>query len=175
METSLTFTTWKGLLVLALWLLVFYFGLMVINYLVERLGRKTLTNRTISNSLNKALLLYKPIAVLVLLLGFISVNYITHTILLLVIGASAFKQIRNYVFGIFFKMNPLLQKGATLQFRNKEGELKKFLPFGAILSTEKGEYYFTYEMLDRAGFLVKLNTESALRQTLYIDATKRKD
>ncbi len=126
--------------------------------------------------LDKAILLYKPIAVSIFLLGFISINYITHTILLVAIGVFGYGHIRNYISGVFFKINPLIHKGTVFNFENSEGEIKSLLPFGMIMNTESGEQYINYFNIEKKGFAVKSNEEdNVLRQTLFLRTSLTKE
>ena len=55
------------------------------------------------------------------------------------------------------------------------GEIKKFLSFGLILSTEKGERFVNYSTIEENGFAIDSNEHSALRQTMFLETKLEKD
>lgn len=169
METEFKLNTWFGLFSLSIILLACYWVLRLAKFLVEKIAIRNVTNKRIITVINRALLLFKPVGVMLLLLGFISINYVTHTILLLMISVFGYHHIKNYIFGLFLKMNPLIKEGAILQIGNLAGQLKRFLPFGVVFNTEKGECYINYSSIEQKEFAVNSNNEDVLRQTLFLD------
>lgn len=169
MESIFRFSTWQGLITLGFLLLAIYGVLHLARFLVKSIGQKNITNKRIVAIINRVLLLFKPMAGIVLLLDFIAINYVTHTILIVVVGTFGYHHIKNYIFGLFLKMNPLVKIGVTMQIEDTIGELKSFLPFGAVFNTEKGERYVSYSTIEQNKFSVNSNREDVLRQTLFLE------
>ena len=175
METIENINTWEGFLVLLILLILCYWLFKFLIYITLHFTRKNATSRKITRQLNRVLIIFKPLAVFLLLLHLISINPINHSILLVIIGVFGFKPINNYINGIILKMNPLIEIGALLETNTYQGEIKKMLPFGLVLNTEIGERFINYSKIENKGFAVKSNNKSLLRQTLYIKSQLSKE
>jgi hypothetical protein len=162
--------TWQGLFALLLLLIVIYFLIKVLQFGLERFGAKNKTNKAIRNALKKAKLLFVPISSVLLLLDFISINYITHTLVLIVISVFCYTTIKNYVSGIVFKINPLTTLNATIKIGSQKGKIKKMLPLGLIINTKDGEQFINYIKVEQKGFLIHSKENNLFRQTLFIES-----
>ena len=166
-----SYTTWTGLLYLMVLILLVFWTIRLLSLFIERRGKKNLINRRIQRTLKKFLVIFPMVAAAVLLMGFLSVNYIIHGILVLVITIFALPHIRNYISGVFFKLNPITDIGASIKSGEFEGELDEFLLLGIIINTVAGERFVQYATLENAGFTIKSNKNKDLRQTLYLRTT----
>ncbi|MBO0592461.1 hypothetical protein I2486_13725 [Cellulophaga sp. E16_2] len=168
MENTFTFYTWLGFRNLILILFFGYWALKLIAFLIQKKIVTKRVNKNVLGFLNKILLLYKPISILLILLGFLAINYIVHGIFLLLISAIGYPFIRNYVGGVLYKINSILAKGVSVTINDKTGEIKKFLPFGIVVNTEKGDSFINYTTIDESGYTVNSKHDTVLRQTLFI-------
>lgn len=168
MENIPQLNTWKGLFTLVLLLIHLYWLLKLVSYALEQFAKRNLTNKNTIVAIKKSLLIFKPVALALVLLDFIAINYITHTILLTAVGVFGYAHIKNYINGIFLKINPLISVGAVIQIADYSGEIKKLLSRGMIVSTENGDYYMNYGTIESQGFVIKSDHTSLLRQTLYL-------
>ncbi|NNL09160.1 MAG: hypothetical protein HKP38_08065 [Croceitalea sp.] len=168
MEEISTYYSWDGLLRLLLLLIAVYWALKFIAFIVKRFARRNVTNKKVGLFFDKMLIVYKPVAFVILLLDFISISYITHGMLLVILGVFGYQHIRNYISGLFFKTNPLVDTGVQITTYQYGGEIKKLLPFGLILNTEEGERYVDYQTVEKHGFSVNAAKDTTLRQTVYL-------
>ena len=175
MEAITTFYSWKGLLYLFIGLLALYGIIKIVITLIENSAKKNLANKRFIFWLRNSLFFYTPVAVIIFVLGFISINYITHTILILIIGIFGFPYIQNYLSGIIFKSNPIVSEGALIKSNNLDGEIKRLMLLGMIVNTELGEQYVHYKNVEEFGFTINSNKSSALRQTLYLNTELTQD
>ncbi|MGB5435154.1 MAG: hypothetical protein WBM98_04610 [Maribacter sp.] len=175
MEEVTTFYSWKGLLYLMLLLMAIYWATKLIAFVVKGFFKRNITNKRIAHYFDKLFMLYKPVAFVLVLLDFISINYITHGILLLILSVFGYQHIRNYISGLFFKTNPLVEVGAQITTNTLRGEINTLLPFGFVLNTENGEHYLGYTAVESEGFSVHTATETTLRQTLYLRTELNKE
>lgn len=175
METINELYNWRGLLTLIAFLIACYWLLKLVIYLIENIGRKTGIKRTILAIIEKVLLIFKPVATALILLDFISINYITHSLLLIIVSVFGYKHIKNYINGVFLKINPLIKKGALIEIGSNQGEIKDLMLFGLVINSETGERFFNYSMIENNGFSVKSNENSLLRQTLHVTTEKTKE
>jgi hypothetical protein len=175
MEAITTFYSWRGLFYLFIGLLALYGIIKIVIRLIENSAKRNLANKQFIFWLRNSLLFYTPTAVIVFVLGFISINYITHSILILIIGVFGFPYIRNYLSGLLFKSNPIVNEGALIKATNLDGEIKRLMVLGMIVNTEHGEQYINYINLEEYGFTINSNKSSALRQTLYLKTSLTQD
>jgi len=167
--------TWNGLLPLVVILIALYWLVKLALFVIDNAGKKSVSNKKLVHALRKVLILYKPLAIIIILMGFISINYITHSLLLLVIGVFAYNQIKNYVQGVFLMINPLIQHGAMIQIGDYQGEIKKMLLLGLVLNTDVGERFMTYSNIESQGFAISSNKNTVLRKALYLNSEKTKE
>jgi Ca2+/Na+ antiporter len=79
METIDNINTWEGFLTLLLVLILGYWFLKGFTYAHERFTRKNAANRKVTKNLRRVLLVFKTLAVVILLLNLIAINPINHT------------------------------------------------------------------------------------------------
>lgn len=164
-----TENTWILFFKLFVVLLVIYVLLKFSLRVSQRVIKSAKRRNTFRIWLKRTKIVYKPIAIILLLISIISINYIAHGLIFLGIGIFGYSYIKNYLSGVLFKINPLTAEGARIKLDNIEGEIQKFLPFGIIIHTKEGEQFVQYSNIDNKGFLINRNIGGALRQSLYFD------
>lgn len=166
-----TFYTWTGLLYLLVMLVGLYLIIYLLLILLENFGKRDLSKRKIIDYLKTGLIVYKFIAAAILILGFISINYITHGLLMLFIGVFGYYHIKNYIAGVFLNMNNSLKKGASIVIGPFEGVIERLLTFGMSISTESGEHYLSYHQIETIGYTIKSGKDSILRKTVFLNTS----
>lgn len=161
--------TWILFLKLFAVLFVIYLLLKITLRVSQRVIKTAKLRNTFRIWLKRIKVVYKPIAVILLLISIISINYIAHGLIFLGIGIFGYTYIKNYLSGVLFKINPLTSEGARIQLDDIEGEIQKFLPLGIIIHTQNGEQFVHYSTIDKKGFLINRNIGGALRQSLFFD------
>lgn len=161
--------TWILFFELFVVLFVIYLLLKITLRVSQRVIKSAKRRNTFRIWLRRIKVVYKPVAVILLLISIISINYIAHGLIFLGIGIFGYTYIRNYLSGVLFKINPLTSEGARIQLEHVEGEIQKFLPLGIIVHTQEGEQFVQYSTIDKQGFLINRNIGGALRQSLYFD------
>lgn len=160
------------------WILFFeLFAVLLVIYLLLKITLRV-SQRVIKSAkrrnayriwLRRIKVVYKPIAILLLLISIISINYIAHGLIFLGIGIFGYSYIKNYLSGVLFKINPLTSEGVRIKINEIEGEIQKFLPLGVIIHTQNGEHFVQYSAIDKEGFVINRNIGGALRQSLFFD------
>jgi hypothetical protein len=108
-------------------------------------------------------------------MGFISINYITHSLLLLFIGVFGYHHIKNYLAGVILNMNNSLKKGASIVIGPLEGVVERLMLFGMSISTESGEHYINYHQIEKSGFTIKSGKDSELRKPIFLNTSLSTD
>jgi hypothetical protein len=175
METIDYLYTWEGLLFSTIIVVALYWSLKSLLYFFTFLNKRYTPNKLIKNSLTKILIIFKPIAVIVLALNFISINYITHTVILVIVSLFGYNYFKNYVQGVFLKLNALIEKGTVLKIGDYKGDIRKILPFGLLLNTESGQQFLNYSSIEKTGFSIISLQNNTFRQTLYLQTEKSID
>ncbi|MEM6298881.1 MAG: hypothetical protein AAF740_09365, partial [Bacteroidota bacterium] len=99
----------------------------------------------------------KIVSAVVLLVILVSMNYIVHGGLLVIVLVFAYPYISSYLSGLSFQLNPLISTGSKIATGGITGEIIRFLPFGAILGGVNGEHYVNYRDIEKQGFEVITN------------------
>ena len=170
-----TYNTWTGLISLLITLAGLYVILWILLLLLENFGKRDLSKKKVIDYLKTGIVLYKFVATTILILGFISINYITHSLLLIFIGVFGYHHIKNYITGVFLKMDNSLKKGASIVVGSLNGVVERLLPFGMSISTESGEHYLNYYQIENSGFTIKSGKDSVLRKTIFLRTTLSAD
>lgn len=164
-----TENTWILFFKLFVVLLTIYLLLKLSLRVSQRVIRSAKRRNVFRIWLRRVKVVYKPVAVILLLISVVSINYIAHGLIILGIGIFGYSYIKNYLSGVLFKINPLTAEGARIKLKGVEGEIQKFLPLGIIVHTTDGEQFVQYSKIDKEGFLINRDIGGALRQSLYFD------
>lgn len=148
-------------------IVILFFLVIVVRFLPYVFKRKSTQNNPIL-ILNKVIEIYKPIAVLVILLSFVSINYIIHGVLFLLFLIISFIHIKRYLYGVFFRINPIVNIGSTISTGEFKGDISNFMYFGVVINEEIGNRFINYSYIDQHGFSIHQNDIASVRRTIYI-------
>ncbi len=165
METSISWFNFFTLIILLV--VIFIFLRILLRFLSQIFKRKSLINR-ISLVLTQILEIYKPVAILVVLLSFVAINYKVHGILILLFLIVTFSHIKRYLYGVLFKINPLVNIGSNMSTGKFKGDISKFLFFGVVINEAIGNRFINYSYIDENGFSINQNDNASVRRTIYI-------
>lgn len=171
----ITGNTWILFLKLFTILFLIYLGMKLAVRLNQRMVKSVKRRNTIHIWLKRIKIVYKPVAVFLLLISIISIDYVAHGLIFLSIGVFGYSYIKNYLSGVLFKINPLTSEGARILIGDIEGEIQKFLPLGLIIHTHNGERFMHYADIDKKGFSINRNISGAFRQSFYMDKDENSD
>jgi len=160
--------TWLDLLKL---ILLLVFGFMVLKFVSKNTNQflsKTSFRRKLKNSLNDIVELYKPLSILLGLTAFVLIKPLIFGAMVLISAIVLFSYIKNYIHGVFFRINPLVEIGANLLSENYQGEIEKLLLFGAIIKVENGERFISYSNIEKQGFCINQKEDGSMRKTIYL-------
>ncbi len=129
--------------------------------------RKSVINKS-TEVINKTIEVYKPFAILIVLLSFVSINYKVHGVLLLLFLIVTFSHIKRYIYGVLFKINPLVNIGSNMSTGKFKGHISRFLFFGIIINEHDGNRFVNYSYIDKNGFSINQNDNTSLRRTIYV-------
>lgn len=165
METRISWFNFFTIIILLV--VIFIFLRILLRFLSQIFKRKSLINR-ISLVLTQILEIYKPVAILVVLLSFVAINYKVHGILILLFLIVTFSHIKRYLYGVLFKINPLVNIGSNMSTGKFKGDISKFLFFGVVINEAIGNRFINYSYIDENGFSINQNDNASVRRTIYI-------
>ena len=160
--------TWIDFFKFSIVLIVLFWLLKFMSIIGLRLLKRIHLKRQLKKVSQRVLLIYIPLSVILLFIAFISINYLVHGILLLVLGIIFFHHIKSYFSGILFKINPLTEEGIQLKIGNFRGSIEQLLPFGIILKEHESKRFINYSFIERHGFSIDQRAGDFLHRTLYI-------
>jgi hypothetical protein len=166
METNIT---WLDLFNLIIILVLAFFVLKALSILLPQLASRKSVSSKVSKVSNHIIEIYKPVAILALLLAFVSVDYKVHGILLLIIIVIAYTYIKSFLNGVLFKINPLVNKGSVIKIGDFQGIIHKFLSFGIIISEDESERFINYSYINNKGFSINENEDNTMRKIIYLE------
>lgn len=160
--------TWFNLFKIIVILIISYiFLILVLRFLPQVFKRKSVINK-MTILLNKVIEIYKPFAILLVLLSFVSINYKVYGVLFLLFLIVTFSHIKRYLYGVLFKINPLVNIGSNISTGEFKGDISKFLFFGVVINEDVGKRFINYSYIDDQGFSINQNDNASVRRTLYI-------
>lgn len=165
METTITW--FKFFTIIAILIGIYLFLILMLRILPHVFKRKSILNRA-NLIINKVIEIYKPVAILALLLSFVSINYKVHGVLFLLFLIISFIHIKRYLYGVLFKINPLVNIGSTISTGKFKGDISKFMFFGVVINEEVGNRFINYSYIDKNGFSIYQNDSASVRRTIYI-------
>lgn len=153
--------------VVALLIIIYIFLILVLQFVPHVFKRKSVINKS-ALILNRVLEIYKPFAILIILLSFVSINYKVHGVLFLLFLIITYSHIKRYLYGVLFKINPLVNIGSNISTGDYKGDISKFLFFGVVVNEDVGNRFINYSYIDEHGFSINQNDNASIRRTIYI-------
>ncbi len=136
-------------------------------FLPQFFKRKSVSIK-LGSLLERILEIYRPVALLIMILGFVGINYKIHGVLFLLLAIVSFSYIKSYISGVLFKINPLVSIGSNISTGDFKGYIRKFLFFGMIVNEMDGNRFINYSYIDKNGFSINQNDNNAMRRTIYL-------
>lgn len=145
---------WADFIGIGLLLLLFYVGLRILKLLLDRFNLLGSIQRRVNATLHYLLLIYEPLAGLVLASVFVMVAPRMNgliVLLMLILGGGYFK---NYISGRFLRRNKSLVNGTRISVNNVEGVIYEPELFGVQLQTERGRHFLNYSKMLADGYTI---------------------
>lgn len=145
--------SWSFWLFAALSLVVLYWGIKLLESMLERVNVLGSRQKSVLNTLHVILRLYEPAAILFLIAGFIFINPFLHGLLVAIIFILAFYPVKNYVNGRLFLLAHQLQVGQRIKVNETSGIIRNLGRLGVSLQTQEGIRFINYTTLLSDGYL----------------------
>ncbi|PZX52762.1 hypothetical protein LV84_03372 [Algoriphagus ratkowskyi] len=166
---------WNDLLVLILIVSAIYM-LIYFGYLgFTRYVKNKRINKKYIALIYKIRLFYKPIAWIVVIGGFVALDPLTHGFIILLVAGFVFKQLGNYVSGLFIRSSPLLAVDTVVKAGKMRGRINRIGSLGLVLITDQGERWVWYNSFDHTGFTLISNHTNVQQRALYLKSELSKE
>lgn len=166
---------WNDLFVLILIVSACYLLLSVCLLGLTRYVRKRRINERYLVLINKFRLFYKPTAWLIIIGGLVTLDPITHGFMIVLLVGIGYKQLGNYINGLFIRASPLLVTGTVVKAGKIRGRVSKIGSLGLVLGTDQGEQWVWFNSFDRAGFTLISNQTNEQQRSLYLKSELSKE
>lgn len=156
MEELLTLPTisWSRWFFIAIILVAIFLVLRFVRSILPRLDIPGWWQNQTQSILDYALLLYYPVALLILTGSFILINPLLHSIITGLFLVLNFPYLRNYVSGYLMRLDGSTEIGNKLKIGDLEGFIVAMKPHKLHLQTNQGLHYINYTRLQDAGYTV---------------------
>jgi hypothetical protein len=161
---------WNNLFALGLILLGIYAILVAGHWLVKRYLRQNKSGKRITRIMKRLALFYVPLAWGILIVSFVSIDYIRHGILISVGFILTFPYLKHYISGLFLRENPMIQIGAVVQGKKIKGLIHKIGSLGLVLGTSTGEHFIWHGEFEQSGFSVIPPKSTTRLQSIYLQS-----
>jgi len=165
---------WTNLFALGLMLIGIYVILKAAHWLAKRYLRQNKSGKRVTRVVKRLSLFYVPVAWGILIVAFITIDYIRHGLLIGVSFVLTFPYLKHYVSGLFLRANPMIQIGAVIQGNNLRGLINKIGSLGLVLGTSTGEHFIWHGEFEQSGFSVIPPKSTTRLQSIYLQSSLSK-
>ena len=144
--------SWFNFFAAAAVLLLFYFSLQFLYRILERAHFLRGLEDTIRMVIQRLLLVYEPLVLMVLIAIFVFINPVLHGFIFLVLLLGGYSQLRNYLAGRVIQGNEGLILGGRIKTEKKQGIIAKVARLGLEIQTDEGRHFVPYRQLLTDGY-----------------------
>jgi len=151
--------TWANFLEIAVFLVIFWFVLLFFRDIFERTRWFGKSQDSVQRGMDVLLLLFEPLAILLLLGVFVFVNPWLHGLIVLLILVGGFSHFRNYFSGRIVRFDKKIVVGKSINTDNVQGIIDCRERLGLRIKTSKGIQFIGYSNLLKNGYMLLADKE----------------
>ena len=151
--------TWTNLLWVVVALTVLYVVFVTLRRLIRNFLLTGKVRRVVNKALDRFLILYEPISIVIFFSVFILIRPVLHGIILFFLIIFALKYVTNYFYGRLVMAEGLLKEGLRVEFEGRQGIITKMGRFGTEVRSDNGLHYLPYNKLVTNGYLLAAGKE----------------
>lgn len=144
--------TWGNLFLAGIILVLGYFVLVFLNRMLERAAFLESWQAPAMRMARYALLIYEPLAVIIVGGIFVLINPVFHGLLVGLLFLAGFNHLRNYLAGRVVQFDHHIDRGSRLRSGDFAGVVLELGRLGLQLQTNEGLYHLTYTRLLSEGY-----------------------
>jgi hypothetical protein len=166
---------WNDLLVLILIVSAIYILITFAYFGFTRYTKNKRIDKKYLALVYKIRLFYKPIAWIIAIGGFVALDPLTHGFITLLVVGFGYKQLGNYVSGLFIRASPLFAVDTLVKAGKIRGRINRIGSLGLVLSTDQGERWVWFNSFDHTGFTLISNHTNVQQRALYLKSEHSKE
>ena len=163
-----SYVSWTQFFITAIGLFILYF--------ILRFAKEILTNTQylgsvrlpLLKSIERILIFYEPIVILLLGSAFILINPAFHGMWIALLLVGGFSHVKNYISGRVLQLDKGISLGNRIRVDQQKGVISAIDRLGIQLNTTKGTQYLSYSKLSEDGFMLLSGEEIGGSYTLKI-------
>ncbi|RMG22588.1 MAG: hypothetical protein D6730_16160 [Bacteroidetes bacterium] len=144
--------SWPGFFVALIAILLLYFFLKFLQKSLNQIQFRTKAGRRLQSGIYYLLLVYEPLAAIVLANLFILIHPLIHGLTLGVVFLLGFRHVRNYLTGKLMRLDKNFSLGNKLRSGPVNGIIAHVGRFGVYIQTREGRHFITYLHLMQQGY-----------------------
>lgn len=146
--------SWPAFFTLAAFQVALFFLLRAGDKLLYRTDNWGKTLSVVKKWVHYTLLIYEPIALILIASAFVLINPPFHGLMILMVLLLAFGHVRNYISGRLLLLNPLFEPGRHMHSGDAKGIITHIGRQGISLQTQDGISFVRYAHLTAQGFTI---------------------
>lgn len=146
--------TWTDLILITFVLAIGYLLLFFLRRILVSLNLKERLKNILRVILDRTLILYEPIFVLIVVTILVMIKPAFHGLIIGLIAVFSYNHLRNYVHGRFIMSDRSLKNGRRIKIGNQEGIITDIGRLGLSLRSDEGLHYLPYHILYSKGFVL---------------------
>lgn len=152
---------WLALSLLGIGLLACYYLLRLLRQLVENTALLGKYHRKAEEAVHFLIVVFQPLAILIFLASFVLIDPTVHGILVVILFAAAYHQVRNYLSGRLVLLGKDLHVGGKVKIQELKGTISKLGTLGLQLRSSSGLHYIGYHDVLGQGYTLYSGQESS--------------
>jgi len=145
---------WTDLFKIAILLVIFWFVLLFFRDIFKRTRWFGKSQEAVQYGMDVLLLLFEPLAILLLLGKFVFINFWLHGLVVLLVLVGGFNHFRNYLSGRIVRFDKKIAVGKSIKTEKIQGIIDNRERLGLRIKTGKGIQFIGYSNLLKNGYML---------------------
>ncbi len=150
---------WAELFEISIFLVILWFVLLFLKDISERAPWFGRSKDAVQRGMDILVLLFEPLAVLLLLGIFVFIDFWLHGLIVLLILAGGFSHFRNYLSGRIVRFDKKIVVGKSIKSDNTQGIIDTRERLGLRIKTSKGIQFIGHSSLLTNGYMLLADKE----------------
>ena len=164
--------SWARWIIMSLLVFLFYWIIRIANSIFQKASLLGGWKVKVHNVIHKMYVLAEPIALLIIIGGFIFINPIVHGIIALFLALISYELVKSYFSGKVLQLNEELFVGQNIKVQNSEGFIQEIGRTNLSIQTKQGVEYISFAQLFQSGYTQMQGDKIGGLQALLIEGTE---
>jgi|GEM_PF-2767032 len=150
-------TSWLQFDILLLGIAAFLLAVKLVIFILDNLSRQSSFATSTRKALEFVLEHIEPFLILTVIAYFISINFVLHTLIVILLVVGGYRQIRDYITGMALRYNGALLNGSNISIGDVHGEIENLRRLGVHIKSKDASHFYSYAKLYDKGFTIHAN------------------